>query len=301
MKILPFILRVLVGLAFIISGILKLYPVEYFENDLLIHRLSTDSVVVYQARLLITAEIFLGASLILVLWDRPVIRLSCLMLILYSAWLLFIIFTKGNSGNCGCFGQYIELTPLEGIIKNMVLILFLAFIYRYPATFFFRYKNIAGVLLLVFSVALPFIIAPPIYSSVRTGDPGKPYYPNYSVLTSDSLLTTQLKEGKKIVAFFLSGCEHCKLAATRLESVYRAHPDLPVHAFISGKTEKVADFVTATQISYSFTSCDDLPVMIRVAGNDYPSIQFVNNGLMEQEMSLYNLKERAVLDWFSVN
>ena len=45
-----------------------------------------------------------------------------LMLLIFNGELIYEMLTSGNSGNCGCFGSLIEMTPLEAMIKNFIAI-----------------------------------------------------------------------------------------------------------------------------------------------------------------------------------
>jgi thiol-disulfide isomerase/thioredoxin len=47
---------------------------------------------------------------------------TMLMLLIFNGELIYEMLTSGNSGNCGCFGSLIEMTPLEAMIKNFIAI-----------------------------------------------------------------------------------------------------------------------------------------------------------------------------------
>jgi hypothetical protein len=126
--------------------------------------------------------------------------LSILMLLFYSLWLVFLLISQGNEGNCGCLGTWISLTPLEGLLKNIALLIPLVFFFNKPAPVFKYRPILLSIIIIIAGVAIPFIVAPPIFSNANLGDPSKEYYPDYSLITQDSVLIEHLKEDKKIVA-----------------------------------------------------------------------------------------------------
>ena len=54
--------------------------------------------------------------------------LAFIMIAIFSIHLSTQIF--GDSENSGCFGDLIPMTPLEALIKNIVTLIILAFIYK---------------------------------------------------------------------------------------------------------------------------------------------------------------------------
>ena len=52
------------------------------------------------------------------------------MLAVFVGHLTYVTFLSGgNSGNCGCFGELLPMTPIEAIIKNIVAISLLGVLY----------------------------------------------------------------------------------------------------------------------------------------------------------------------------
>lgn len=297
MKATAVFLRIFIGLFFILSGWIKLYPIEYFENDLLLNNLSKDTFVVYSARLLVSVEIILGALMCLFIYKKWIDILSILMLLFYSLWLVFLLTFQGNEGNCGCLGNWVALTPLEGLLKNIALLIPLIFFFNKPAPVFKFRPALLSMIIIIAGIAIPYIVAPPIFSNANLGDPSKAYYPDYSLVTQDSSVIQRLRKEKKIVAFFLGNCEHCKLAATRLEAIYKEQPTLPVHAFIYGDDALINDFIQESRMTFPYTPITELAPVIKVAGNDFPAIQLLENGRMVQLRSLYDIKSDELNNW----
>jgi hypothetical protein len=127
-----FILRMLIFGLFIMSGVLKLYPsISPFEKQLVDLGLVDWCLAPYLARLIIALELALGIAFLQSNYlRRIVIPATAFLLIAFCVHLSIVIYTQGaNSGNCGCFGQLIPMTPLEALIKNILTLAILAYMY----------------------------------------------------------------------------------------------------------------------------------------------------------------------------
>lgn len=118
--------RILVGLLFIFSGLIKAndplgfgYKLqEYFE---VFHIGFLDNYSVAIAILLCTLEIVLGALLLLGFRAEKVSR-GLLVLIIFFTFLTFYSAFFEVVTSCGCFGDAIPLTPWQSFTKDLILL-----------------------------------------------------------------------------------------------------------------------------------------------------------------------------------
>lgn len=286
------ILRIFLGCLLVFSGLIKLYPIEYFENLLITHHFANIQIAPYLARILISLELFLGLGLLSTFFDKIAIRTSILMLIGYTAWLGYLWLIKGESGNCGCFGDKVIMTPAQATFKNFVTLLLFFFLKEKKNSFpTFRFKKVVIVLIILLSISLPLILTPVIFAKPQIYPKGNEPKLVLSSLTSDSLVIQDLSTGNHVIAFFLSSCDHCELAAKRIEPLYQ-DKKFSAYAFIYNSTKVSAtDFVANTRISYPYTIVDDLEKIFPIAGNRFPSILIVRDGLIEKQLGFYDLEE----------
>jgi uncharacterized membrane protein YphA (DoxX/SURF4 family) len=137
------IIQVLVGVLFVISGLVKAndplglaYKMEeYFElwngellardfflNPTLINLfdfLHQHSVAL--SVFMITLEIAAGVALLLS-WQKKFILYLLLALMIFFTWLTGYAYLSGKFTNCGCFGDCIPITPATSFIKDIVLL-----------------------------------------------------------------------------------------------------------------------------------------------------------------------------------
>lgn len=130
---LVWICRILVGLLFIFSGLIKIndplgfsYKLqEYFE---VFHITFLDSLALVIAIVLCTLEIVLGFALLIGV--RAVsVAWGLLLLIIFFGFLTFYSAYFKVVQTCGCFGDAIPLTPWQSFSKDMVLLALVSVIF----------------------------------------------------------------------------------------------------------------------------------------------------------------------------
>ena len=170
-RIIIWALRMIVSGLFILSAISKLFPANsaifLFEKQLVDLGITNWCFAPLLARAIVAFELFLGIAILQNhFFKKAIVPATFLLLLAFCIHLTVSIIITGNSGSCGCFGQLIPMTPLEAIIKNVVCMTMLAYIYikvkpsgkslfRYPVTIF------AGVYLLIFILFQPKCICSP--------------------------------------------------------------------------------------------------------------------------------------------
>jgi thiol-disulfide isomerase/thioredoxin len=125
------VIKIIISVLFLLSGILKLLPVWQFEKQLFDLGLGDFCQASYLSRFIISVEIAIG---ILILQKhylkKIIIPFTICLLILFNIHLSIQMYQFGPmNGNCGCFGQIIPMTPLEAFIKNIITILLLIYLY----------------------------------------------------------------------------------------------------------------------------------------------------------------------------
>ncbi len=135
MKILTHISRVLVGLLFIISGLIKLNdPVgfsfklqEYFSAEVLNLEFLIPASLALAVGLVIF-EVMLGVMLLLG-YKKYFTTWSLLLMIAFFTFLTFYSAYFNKVTDCGCFGDALKLTPWESFTKDVVLLVLIIIIF----------------------------------------------------------------------------------------------------------------------------------------------------------------------------
>ena len=242
------ILRILISALFLLSAFAKLYPVpmygitKIFEQGQLIPMGFSESLASYFSRFIIGAEIFLAIGMLFNNYLKKIIvPLAFIMITIFSIHLATQIF--GTSENCGCFGDLIPMTPLEALIKNILSLIVLAFIYIKSEDIRGRFSDLMICFLLISTVMFASL---PIGSQSKSTTSGFISY----VENNEDFVNS---EERKILCFFDAGCEHCQHTARSLDSL----------------SNLTADF-SKVHIIFSDSEESKIPDFFKVAGKEYP-------------------------------
>ncbi len=152
--------RIVVGLLFIFSGLIKAndplgfgYKLQEYFEVFHIAFLNDHSVAI--AILLCTLEIVLGSLLLLGFYAKKV-AWGLLLLIIFFTFLTFYSAFFEVVTSCGCFGDAIPLTPWQSFSKDLVLLCLILVIFTKrdqirPLTSNTRVQRLVSVLILVLS------------------------------------------------------------------------------------------------------------------------------------------------------
>ncbi|MEP7238368.1 MAG: BT_3928 family protein [Ferruginibacter sp.] len=135
MKQIVNIARVLVGILFIFSGLVKAidplglaYKMQEFfdvwasEGIMKGIMLWLNEQALMLSILMITLEVVLGVALLLG-WRTKIVSWLLLMLMLFFTFLTSYVLFSGKIRACGCFGDCIPLTPIQTFTKDIVLLM----------------------------------------------------------------------------------------------------------------------------------------------------------------------------------
>ena len=223
-----FTLRILISGLFLLSVFAKLYPYPFygitkiFEQGQLIPMGFSESLAPYFSRFIIGAELFLAITILFNNYlKRIVVPLSFIMVAVFSVHLSTQLL--GDSENCGCFGDLIPMTPIEALIKNIITLVILYFIYKKSED---KKSNFSYLVILFLSISTLMFAALPISSQSKSE--GSSFI---SYVEDEEFLNT---ESRKILCFFDPDCDHCQHAARSLDSLSNLSEDFPpIHIIFS--------------------------------------------------------------------
>ena len=283
-KNLPIIIRVLISALFLLSAYAKLYPspmygiTKIFEEGQLIPMGFSEGIAPYFSRFIIAIEFFIAFAILQKNYlKKLVIPISVIMIFVFSLHLAYSIFL-GDSENCGCFGELIPMSPLEALIKNIITIGALAYLYKNIS----KNKNnsfsklsiqFLSIMLLMFAL-LP----------VQTVAKNKQISSFSEYVVSD----IDINDKKKILCFFDAGCGHCEDAAKSLTQLSDSITNFPkMHIIFSGNgADNIPEFFKYAGREYSYQvlpfNNDDAEInsYFEILGYDYgnPAVIYLENG-----------------------
>ncbi|MHB8905602.1 MAG: MauE/DoxX family redox-associated membrane protein [Melioribacteraceae bacterium] len=267
------LLHVLVGIVFIFSAYSKLIAPGIVEIILVDHGLAASRESAgFIVRILISLELALG-----LLFFQPfslkriVIPFSSLFLIGFTAYLGYTGFILHDSQNCGCFGEMIKISPLESIIKNVLLMGLLAILFKRTE----EKKNYFAVPLVTLA---SFII-------VFTASPVKSYkdfkFAKYTNFVNAGRV--DLSHGDKLIAVFNTECDHCQNLAKELSGLKKkAGWSSNLYALLFSEGTISADsFKAVTNFNYPYRMIK-LNEFLDLIGQSPPRIYWLHKGSVKE-------------------
>ena len=283
-KNLPLIIRVLVSALFLLSAFAKLYPTpmygitKVFEEGQLIPMGFSEGLVPYISRLIIAVELFIAIAILQKNYlKKLVIPASILMLFVFSLHLAYSIFL-GDSENCGCFGELIPMSPIQALIKNIITLGVLGFLYKNTPDD--NANNCSKLSIQFLSILLLMFALLP----VQTVGKNK----RVSSFTEYVVADMDMNDGKKILCFFDAGCEHCMDAAKSLNELSDSIAYFPeIHIIFSdSEADRIPEFFTYAGREYShqvlpfYKDDDEINSYLEILGYEYenPAVIYLDNG-----------------------
>lgn len=274
-------IRILLSGLFLLSVFAKFYPspsigvIKYFEQGQLIDVLGfNEAIAPFLSRMIIAFELFLSIALLQTHYlKKVVIPLATLLLLGFSIHLTILIF-QGSASNCGCFGELIPMTPLQALIKNILTICILAFLYVKTKP---KEKSNNWVLPSMLLATTVFMF---LYVPLDAKEADKVVFEQK--LSVYSKYVEDIDQGEKLLCFFVPGCDHCQAAAKEITALSTSIEDFPeVHiVFMDEEAEKIPEFFKIAGKTYPYQVMD-IHAFIEAFwkdGNETPGVVYLNNG-----------------------
>lgn len=314
-------LRILLAGMFFLSAIAKLYPsaplaLGTFEAKQLIPMGFDDTVAQYFSRILIGCELALGVGLLQPhYFKRLVLPLSFLMLFIFSSQLTYEIMTVGNKGNCGCFGALLPMTPVQALVKNILAMGMLVYLFLVMKKEDDKRNHFLILSIILASILTIFMVGPmqqktkitpviqgtinevdtamTVVDTIANGKDPKAVKDSIPEVKEPkakksgfSNLFPDIDKGKKVLCFFAPGCDHCKETAkelTKMKNSIAGFPEIYI-VFMDEEAELIPDFFTFAGANYPYLTLDVLTFW-KTLGNskDTPGVMYYWNGNLIKE------------------
>ncbi|WP_293890999.1 MauE/DoxX family redox-associated membrane protein [Flavobacterium sp.] len=322
-------LRIVVAFLFIVSALAKLskghlldspyFAISTFEVKQLYPMGFSESFAPYFSRTLIGIELALGLLLLQKNYLRKfLIPVTILLLLVFIGHLSYVTFLSGgNSGNCGCFGELLPMTPIQAIIKNIVAAGLLAYLFVLLPKEAKEGNFWVLTTILFASILAIFMLAPihPPASSFELATPEETINDTIQAATIDTSviliskdtikkvedIKTVVKEinepakhksgytqyfskidtGRKTLCFFVPGCDHCRVAAKELTELRQKDKNFPEISiiFMNEEADLIPDFFKFAGAEYPYKIIEVIPFWkVLGSGKDTPGVKYLWNG-----------------------
>lgn len=289
-------LKVLLGLVFIASAVLKVVDLDKFEIYVYSYHFFSLNASFIVARMAIIFELVLGVGLISHCLHKLMWWGSMAMLCGYTLILIYAL-VLGRTDNCHCFGGFLQLDPKLSLIKNGVLILLFALIYRMES-----WKTPFRWLILILAVMAAsiavFVISPPDNLTSNSNDEQNLQVELFNeMLDTVPLDSLNLREGKQVICFFSTSCEVCQMAARKLSLMrqFYGFPKENITYLFMGNEEDIAGFYEQSESEHSRDVLyPDVARLLKAVNGNMPVIVFLEDGNLVYECGFRNMNEAEI-------
>lgn len=281
-------------------------PIEPFEYTFVDLGFINWQVAPFIARLMIGFEFFIGFLLLVNVNLKLTYKLAIAVLLFFCVYLLLLMAFVGNKGNCGCFGDAIQMTPLQALIKNIIMLALFFVLYKFHEGWQLPKKWSKAILIVIACAILSFpFVRNPIelnYSEAYLNQPEENFKLELDSLYASAKLNIPprtLSEGKHVIAFMSMSCPHCRVAAKKMRIIHERNPAIPMYLVLNGLDEKLQSFFDDTHTENIPHCILNGKNFIFLAGTSMPRIYLVNNSVVEHDMNYIDLDQAELEKWLS--
>jgi hypothetical protein len=282
-------IEIFLGLFFFASAGMKAMNVDGFGVAISAYGVIKEpSLVRFVAYTALGVETALGAAFIAGLrWKFLSFVGSIALTAVFSGLIAYAWLVNGLE-DCGCFGDYVKMTPPQSLAKNAVLIFVTAlsgFGLRNSIDPNFtpgmRARGIAmlGAMAVVLIGAVGNMNAP-ASTALVVGEGSADKDMAFQIASGKT--TFDLGSGEHLVVFLNTECEHCMASVSGLNEL-NADDTLPkMIALMLGDDEKLDDFIIETEPEFSLELFDQLTwtQFIKTAP---PTMYFIKDGMIQHD------------------
>jgi uncharacterized membrane protein YphA (DoxX/SURF4 family) len=303
-KIVSTILRILIGLVFIASAILKYISIDVFDLFVFEHNLFSISVTETLTRLLITVELLIGIMFVFGIYVRIAYYACMLFLVGFTIYLFLLPYLFDvDIQHCHCFGEAIILNRIESIFKNIVLLICLFFVLPKFSKLYqweiWVMLGLGAVILIIFmSVNTPNYVYTIIHKDKLQID-----IPTYQSALSNSNKKSEFINGKQIICMYSTGCKYCRRSAMKMHLIVKNNqlpedkikaifwggtPDTTIHHFFSDQKIPTIEYTTFR-----------VDTFLQITDGRMPVILFSDNGTITHKVNYVTLTEKEVVNFLT--
>lgn len=272
------------------------------------------------ARILCVCELLLGAGLLSGLWRRTVNVLSAVLLAAFSAFLCWRL-AVGDSGSCHCFGEVLDMNPLQSLGKNAACAVLLLLGWKVPGEYWnawagrnrfldwmisFRGRLCATLAATLITVTMVTLFCPPDCwfrlvghsSSDLSEEKWRPWSDDFG-----------FGEGRQLILFVSPLCEFCGRCTEKLSAIIVNHslPCDDVHAVFmqvgesASDTEKLVGLFLEKHsggLAYDWRMMDYRD-FIPMTDGSMPLVCLFEDGNLIEEYDLVSMDEAGIVSFLS--
>ena len=297
------IFRIVIGLVFILSAVLKYLSIEVVDLFFFDHKLLPWVITTFLSRFLIAFEAIVGFMLVLGLYPKLTKILTFITLIGFTIYVILKPFLFDvTQENCYCFGDLIQFSDTQTISKNIILLV-MALSLSWAKVWMPKRRKLILIGIIVLVLGLTFAIKPPDYIQAKIYGHRAEIRPEIFeyVKELDNVKALNIDKGRKVVGWYGTGCKYCKRAAKKIDIIIERH-NLNKENFVEifgGKEKSLNEFykVSGTE-PLNNTFIPIIPFLNTTHGK-MPVVLLLENGKVVKLYKLTTIDEEYIVEFLT--
>lgn len=280
-------IEIILGVFFLVSAGMKAMNVDGFGVAISAYGVIKDpSLVRYVAYSALAIETALGAAFISGWRWKLASFIGAIALTAGFSGLIAYAWLVNGLEDCGCFGDYIKMTPPQSLAKNAALIgvtAFAGFGLRDATDPAFRPGMRARTIAMLGALGVVLIgaignLAAPEGPVVTVGENAEHKDIAYQIPSGDQ--TMDLGIGDYLVVFLNTECEHCMASVPGLNLIDQDERSPKMVALMLGDEDKLDDFILETEPEFTLELFDDLTWAAFIKSAP-PIMYYIHDGMIQ--------------------
>lgn len=292
------VVRMLLGIFFVVSAIAKLVDIDRFEIYIFSYNILSLNLSFLVARLVIVGELLVGIGLVANVYKRLVDTCALLMLVGFTLFLGYASLI-GRHDSCQCMGALLDINPTLSILKNALLTLLLLFAmgarpWRWRPRWY---------------VWLPLVLAPTVAVFILSAPDNWLFGPSDEVYNAEEfaaaiqpegiLYPLHLDRGRHVIAFLTPGCPYCRMADEKLTHICRRnHLDSSAFLYFCPTPDSTLAPLTVDTTTF-IRPCYLIPSLsyALITYGQRPIIFLTDSGKVTETCHYRNIDERRIVEF----
>jgi uncharacterized membrane protein YphA (DoxX/SURF4 family) len=277
----PIILSGIVGLVFLTSGLQKAFEVDLFIRQMRDYEIITHPLlIIFSAWGLIAFECCLGTALIVNFRPKIAVPAGGMLFLLFIgatgyAWV------TGVTDDCGCFGSWIERTPKQAMLEDIIFFAALMVALKFNRSFrrwpFFM-KEILTAMAFLAGLLLP-VTTGPLLDRINTAITG-PVKEGSEPFVLKDFPHEDLSVGEHIIFVLATDCSHCIAEMDNLNMIAEDKTLPDVISVCINSQKQIDEFIFDYDAAFKIYQIADDDFWRLLGDGEIPRIILVNNGII---------------------
>jgi len=290
----PIVTRILfciIGVIFLVSGLAKVIDSEGFIESLFQFGLGNLSFI---APILSPVEILLGLGLLLHYQIKTISWIVFWLTILFTFVYLYGFWVH-KVEDCGCFGDWIELSPLQTLLKNGFILLGSIYSILHAKNYWADHRlpnTILGIIgALSFSLS-GYTIQNSLTTTINLGN----LVGQDINQTSLAHFTSKIKEEQYALFVFSPSCVHCWNSTENVKRIQQAGLAGPVYGIVGkNRATNISFYQKKMKPNFQIKIVPDNQIKENF-GNRVPKLLLVNKGIIKKVYERAEIPSLPILE-----